>query len=126
MDENFFLKYDNARLSKMYDNGEVITDYDVVEEIPYFSDQYTSEDLINMIKQVGNEYNVPMCEKLAVLFNYDITGIKKEETTPEEKIEETVINEDSIQEEWIDNRTFFEKYTPMNILREIKYRITGK
>jgi ectoine hydroxylase-related dioxygenase (phytanoyl-CoA dioxygenase family) len=126
VDENFFLKYDNARLSTMYDNGEVITDYEVVEEIPYFYDQYTSEDLINMIKQEGNEYNVPMCEKLAVMFNYDITGVKKEEPILEEKIEETVMIEDSIQEEWIDNRTFFEKYTPMNILREIKFRITGK
>jgi ectoine hydroxylase-related dioxygenase (phytanoyl-CoA dioxygenase family) len=126
VDENFFLKYDNARLSTMYDNGEVITDYEVVAEIPYFYNQYTSEELINMIKQEGNEYNVPMCEKLAVLFNYDITGVKKEEHIIEEKIEETVIIEDSIQEEWIDNRTFFEKYTPMNILREIKFRITGK
>ena len=79
VDENFFLKFDNARLSKMYDNGEVITDYEVVEEIPYFYDQYTSEDLTTLIKQAGNEYNVPMCEKLAVLFNYDITGVKKEE-----------------------------------------------
>jgi ectoine hydroxylase-related dioxygenase (phytanoyl-CoA dioxygenase family) len=126
VDENFFLKYDNARLSKMYDNGEVITDYEVVEEIPYFYNQYTSDDLTTLIKQAGNEYNVPMCEKLAVLFNYDITGVKKEESILEEKIEEKNIVEDSIQEEWIDNRTFFEKYTPMNILREIKFRITGK
>jgi len=126
VDENFFLKYDNARLSTMYDNGEVITDYEVVAEIPYFYNQYTSEDLINMIKQEGNEYNVPMCEKLAVLFNYDITGVKKDDPIIEEMIEETVITEVSIQDEWIDNRTFFEKYTPLNILREIKFRITGK
>ncbi len=124
VDEDFFLKYDNARLSKMYDNGEIITDYEMIKEIPYSFDQFTSEGLIEIIKQAGNEYNVPMCEKLAVLFNYDITGTKKEE--PQEQVKEVVVEQNPEPEVWVDNRSFFETYTPMNILREIKFKLTGK
>lgn len=124
VDEDFFLKYDNARLSKMYDNGEVITDYELIKEMPYSFDQFTSEGLIEIIKQAGNEYNVPMCEKLAVLFNYDITGAKKEE--PQEQVNDVVVEETPEPTEWVDNRSFFETYTPMNILREIKFKLTGK
>lgn len=126
VDEDFFLKYDNARLSRMYDQGEVITDYEVVEEINYTCENFTSDALITLIKQAGNEYNVPMCEKLAALFNYDMTGNKKqEENSPTE--ETPYVEEIQPQEEvWVDNRSFFETYTPMNILREIKFKLTGK
>ncbi len=125
VDEDFFLKYDNSRLSRMYDNGEVITDYELAEELDYFCETFTSESLIAIIKQAGNEYNIPMCEKLAVLFNYDMSGNKKEE--PKEQIEEVKVEAQQPQQEvWVDNRTFFETYTPMNILREIKFKLTGK
>jgi hypothetical protein len=126
VDEDFFLKYDNSKLSKMYENGEIITDYEVAEEVEYLCEDFTSEDLIERIKQAGNEYNIPMCEKLAVLFNYDMSGNKKEIET--EQIAEVKKNhvEDQKEEKWIDNRSFFETYTPMNILREIKFRLTGK
>jgi len=125
VDEDFFLKYDNSRLSQMYENGEVIADYEVAEEKSYSCEKYTTEALTALIKQAGNEYNVPMCEKLAVLFNYDITGSKKEEII--NQIEEVKVEDEKPQqEEWIDNRSFFETYTPMNILREIKFKLTGK
>jgi ectoine hydroxylase-related dioxygenase (phytanoyl-CoA dioxygenase family) len=124
VDEDFFLKYDNSRLSQMYENGEVITDYEVAEETSYFCEKYTTEALTALIKQAENEYNVPMCEKLAVLFNYDISGTKKEE--PQEQVNEVIIEETPQPTEWVDNRSFFETYTPMNILREIKFKLTGK
>jgi hypothetical protein len=124
VDEDFFLKYDNSRLSQMYENGEVITDYEVSEEKSYFCEKYTTEALTALIKQAENEYNIPMCEKLAVLFNYDISGAKKEE--PQELVNEVVIEETPQPTEWVDNRSFFETYTPMNILREIKFKLTGK
>jgi ectoine hydroxylase-related dioxygenase (phytanoyl-CoA dioxygenase family) len=126
VDEDFFLKYDNARLSRMYEQGEIITDYEVVEEINYTCENFTSDALITLIKKSGNEYNVPMCEKLAVLFNYDVTGNKKQEENSQAQ-ETPYIEEVQLQEEtWVDNRSFFETYTPMNILREIKFKLTGK
>lgn len=120
VDEDFFLKYDNARLAKMYDEGKVIEDYELVEEVPYKYDDYSSEELVALIKEAGNEFNVPMCEKLSVLFGYDMSGKKKEEPAEEEKgeiVEETYS---------APQKSFFEVYTPMNILREVKLRLTGK
>lgn len=124
VDEDFFLKYDNSRLSEMYENGEVITDYEVTEEKSYFCENYTSEALTALIKQAENEYNIPMCEKLAVLFNYDISGAKKVE--PQEGVSEVGIEETPQTTDRADDRSFFATYTPMNILRELKFKLTGK
>ena len=125
VDEDFFLKYYNARLSNMYNKGEIITDYEVVEEINYTFEKITSEAMINMIKQTGSEYNESLRKKLDVLLKGEISGSKKEETKIEfEKVDVTEIYPQ--QETWIDSRSFFEIYTPMNIFREIKHKLTGK
>ncbi len=119
VDEDFFLKYDNARLSQMYDNGEQITDYELLDELSYTYDAYTTAGLTTLIKEAGNAFNVPMCEKLAVLFDYDMTGTQKAATSQEEKPSAELA-------EPTDTRTFFQIYTPINILREIKHKLSGK
>ena len=116
VDEDFFLKYYNARLSDMYNKGEVITDYDVVEEINYTCETITTEAMIDLIKQAGNEFNEGFSKKVAVLLNNEISDHKK--------VDALEINPQ--QKKWVDNRSFFETYTPMNILREIKHKLTGK
>lgn len=124
VDEDFYLKYNNALLAKMYDEGRLIEDYEVLEEITYTFPQNSSEELIEMIKAAGNEFNVPMCERLAKLFNYNMDGSAKEEPKPESVEQKWV---EPVQEEWkwIDERNFFQKYTPLNIAREIKKRVVG-
>jgi hypothetical protein len=55
-----------------------------------------------------------------------VTGNKKQEENSQAQ-ETPYIEEVQLQEEtWVDNRSFFETYTPMNILREIKFKLTGK
>jgi hypothetical protein len=107
----------------MYDAGIPIEGYELLEEVPYSFDTHTSEELIEIIKAAGNEFNVPMCERLAKLFNYNMDGTVKEEPKAEEPVTETP----PVQEEWkwVDERPFFEKYTPLNIVRELKKRVTG-
>lgn len=124
VDEDFYLKYNNSLLAKMFDEGKVIEDYEVLEEIAYTFPQHSSEELIEMIKAAGNEFNVPMCERLAKLFNYNMDGSAKEEPKPEVVEEKWV---EPMQEEWKwnDERNFFQKYTPLNIAREIKKRVVG-
>lgn len=119
VDEDFFLKYDNSRLSKMYDEGLTIQDYPLIEEVPYTFDNYNAEQLVQLIKEAGNEFNVPMCEKLSVLFGYDMSG-KKQEEVKEEPVNEEIYNEPEEQ------KSFFQIYTPLNILREVKLRLVGK
>lgn len=119
VDEDFFLKYDNAELARRYDKAELIEGYELLGEFPYSFPSFTSPELIEMIKEQGNEFNVPMCEKLSQLFGYNMDGSKQEE------VGQTIENADSIEDEWVDQRSFFQKYTPGNIVREIKKRVVG-
>jgi ectoine hydroxylase-related dioxygenase (phytanoyl-CoA dioxygenase family) len=121
VDEDFFLKYDNATLSKMYDAKELIEGYGEPVEVPYTFTKYTSDEMIELIKAAGNEYNVPMTEKLAKLFGY--SG----EQNKEEPKQETVNAQEPVEVKkewvWVDDRSFFQKYTPLNIAREIRKRL---
>ena len=125
IDPDFFLKYDNSRLSKMYDAKEVVEDYEFLGEFPYEVPKLTSEELVKRFKEDGNEFNVPMCERLSVLFGYDMTGNKKEEKQEEPKEHEIATAE--VEEKWEEpKKSLLETYTPYNIYREIKFRLTGK
>lgn len=124
VDEDFYLKYENATLSKMYDAKQLIEGYGEPVEVPYEFTKYTTDELVEIIKTAGNSYNVPMTEKLAKLFGY----MQQEEATKEvTQAPETVTSEPEKQKEWVwvDERPFFEKYTPLNIAREIKKRLVG-
>jgi len=124
VDPDFFLKYENATLSQMYDRGELIEGYGEPVEVPYSYTDYTSEELVAIIKEAGNAYNVPMCEKLAAIFG-NISGPPQEEkkVTPETAlVTETATTEENV---WLDDRSFFEKYSPKNIVTEVKKRLVG-
>ncbi|MEZ4931456.1 MAG: phytanoyl-CoA dioxygenase family protein [Saprospiraceae bacterium] len=113
VDEDFFIKYDNARLSAMYDQGKLIEDYELMEEVEYKLPTFTNEQMLDMVKGSGNLMNLPLIEKLAVIFNYNPDGSK-----PEEKQEiPSPINEPP-------KKPFWQVYTPINILKEIHYRLT--
>lgn len=122
VDDAFLLKYDNSKLSKMYDAGESIQDYEVAEELPYIYPNETSDELLSKIKDAGNVFNVELAEHMAKLFNFNMDGTKKEEPKPEPELEmvEAESGSDST-----DQRSFWQTYTPMNVVREIKYRLTG-
>jgi hypothetical protein len=82
-----------------------------------------------MIKSAGNEYNIPMTEKLAKLSGQQNQEQASEEQ-PEEKVSENANEPEPILEpegtnEWIDDRNFFQKYTPLNIAREIKKKLVS-
>ena len=124
IDPGFFLKYENQRLSKMYDNKELIEGYENQGELPYILPKFTGDELIELIKSTGNEFNVPMCEKLAKLFNYNMSGTPKE-AAPEAEVPTVSETSPSAPEPkpWVDERGFLEKYTPLNIVREVRKRL---
>jgi ectoine hydroxylase-related dioxygenase (phytanoyl-CoA dioxygenase family) len=124
VDEDFYLKYENSTLSKMFDDNKVIEGYGEPEEVPYSFTNYTTDELIEIIKHAGNTYNIPMTEKLAKLFGYSGNEEKKQtEPLKEESMPEPV--QSTQNSVWHDDRPFFEKYTPLNIAREIKKRLVG-
>ena len=64
-----------------------------------------------------------LVEKLKVLYQQYLMGTKKEEKKEEPvAVEETVVEE----QEWKDPRSFFEKYSIPNIIREIQWRLNGR
>ncbi|HXH19831.1 MAG TPA: phytanoyl-CoA dioxygenase family protein, partial [Chitinophagales bacterium] len=133
IDEGFFRKYENATLSRMYDNGKLIEGYELEGEVPYVLPKFTSDELFELVKEHGNEFNVPMCEKLAKLFGYNMDGTRKEEPQQPEALPQTqperaeekaeAAHNGSRETAWTDDRKFFQKYTPLNILREVKKRV---
>jgi ectoine hydroxylase-related dioxygenase (phytanoyl-CoA dioxygenase family) len=105
IDEDFFLKYSNGILSKMYDEGKTIEDYPLMNELPYRFENYSAEQLVHLIKDAGNEFNVPMCEKLSVLFGYDMSGKKQEP---------------AVSEQPNNSPSYRQKFAPKNLIRVVK------
>ena len=62
-------------------------------------------------------------EKLAALFNYSLDG-NSNTTTMEQTNQEETIND--APETHSDERSFFKKYTPVNIVKEILWRAKGR
>lgn len=59
VDADFYIKYDNLILSKMYNNNKVIEDYEILETIKIIDNQISSSKLMKMLKKAGNKkYNI--------------------------------------------------------------------
>lgn len=136
--EYFYTHHSNSKLSQLYTEGKQPEGMTYLGEVENKAGEISDDELVEMIKRAGNTFNVEMCEHLAKLFNYNMDGSKNEEpvAVAEEKIIEEVKEEivepvkvvthetvQPAQQVWVDNRSFFQKYTPLNILREIKGRV---
>lgn len=120
---DFFLNYDNSQLASLYNEGKTIEGYGEPEELPYVFEDLEAEVLTKMIQESGNTYNAVLVNRMATLFNYNPNGTKMEE----EPNEESVSNQE--EEAAIDYKKpdpFWKVYTPLNVLREIKLRLTAK
>ena len=113
VDESFYLKYDNSQLASFYENGQSIPGYELLGEKPYNFQELEQDALLEQIKAAGNSINEKLILKLAKLFDYNLDGTKKQE-------EEVAFS----QTEVIENRPFWQIYTPLNIIREIRYRLS--
>lgn len=113
VDESFFLAYDNARLSSMYASNQVVEGYGTPNELPYLFDDWDTPTMIEAITKKGAKINQPLKERMEKLF-------------PEiyAKRQESVSEQNTIDD--VDTRTFFQKYTPVNIYREIKCKLGMK
>lgn len=105
VEEDFFLEYTNDKLLKLYQQGEVPGSSKIIDEVYLDPARLSTEELLDMVVEAGNEPS----------------GYKLEVPGMNDDSEATVL--ESVKE---DNRSFFEIYTPGNIYREIKYRLTGK
>ena len=124
IDRNFFTFYNNKRLSDLFDEGNTPQDIPITETLARVIPSFTKEEMNTIISKLdGVTYNTPLMEKLAALFNYSVDGDSKT-TIMDKKNQEEIIN--NIPKNHADERSFFQKYTPMNIVKEILWRIQGR
>lgn len=120
VEKEFYTWYNNARLSGLYDKGENPTDLtkiDTIDRIVPDLSKSEMEDLINTLDNVS--INHELMQKLAGLFGYEADEKGIREKAPKE---ETVPSPENNSDE----RSFFQKYTPGNIWRELAWRIKGR
>ena len=117
VDEDFYTWFNNKRLSNLFDEEKSPDGLKKTGEIEREVPDLSKEEMENLVSELeGVEYNKPFMERLAKLFNYSIDGAKNKEQEPE--LVET--------EKWTDKRSFFQKYSPGNIMREVNWRIKGR
>lgn len=116
VDESFYTWFNNKRLSDLFDAGKSPVGLMKSDELERIVPDLSKEEMEALVSSLGGvSYNKPFMERLAKLFNYSIDS--EEHQKELELIEEEV---------WKDERSFFEKYTPGNILREVAWRMKGK
>lgn len=131
VDQAFFPKYNNGVMSALFDQGRRPEKLKCIKAYKKNLPRFSSEEMKALIISLeGVKENKTLMAELAGLYNYNPDGTpkqrpsKKEELTIEVKqpVEEKVAE---VQESaWRDNRTFFQKYTPSNILAEIRHRLS--
>jgi ectoine hydroxylase-related dioxygenase (phytanoyl-CoA dioxygenase family) len=122
IDADFFLKYDNAALSRMYDANETIDGYELEGEVPYTWEDLTTDELKKLMVDAGSEFNIPLVETMAKLFGNQTQESKSEPEPVEEKQPELPM--ETVETE--PSEPFWKVYTPVNVFKEVRFRLTGK
>lgn len=118
VEQSFFTWFNNKRLSDLFDSGQSPEGLNKKGEVVRVVPELSKEEMEAKIQELeGAEYNRPFMERLAKLFNYSMDGSKNESEPEKEEV---------VEEEWKDPRSFFQKYSPGNIAREISWRIKGR
>lgn len=127
VNEGFFEKYNNVKLGDLFNKGLKPTELQLHKTILKHTPEYSKDEVESMIREkTGASFNSELMKELADLYNYNLDGTPKAQPNKEvKKTEETKITSiENTQPVWKDERTFLQKYTPSNILAEIKYRLT--
>jgi len=123
VDDNFLMKYNNLRLSQMYDRGETVEGYQIAEEFAYDCPNFSLEELKTMFEENGNVYDANLVAALSKLF----PAQQQQEQQAEEKYSyantEEALPTNVSQPPVVNSKPFWKVYTPVNIIKEIAYRL---
>ncbi len=101
VEEDFFLEYTNDKLLKLYHEGQVPELCSIEDEVYLSPERFETQDLLNEVVKAGNSSS----------------GYKL--LQPTQSNDETQMDEENN-----DQRSFFQTYTPLNIYREIRHRLS--
>lgn len=68
IDQQFFMRYDNGTLSKMYDAGKIIEDYELMGEVKYEWKDLSKSEMKAQILKTGNQHNKELTQHMMRLF----------------------------------------------------------
>lgn len=128
VDKSFFKKYNNSKLSEIYSKGEKPNDLTKINTFKKVMPKYSKDEITKLVCSTpGVQFNTALMEELANLYNYDLNSKpkNKENNIAESSLEKEVAIHTQ-ETKWVDNRSFFEKYSFSNIVGEIKYRLGKK
>lgn len=124
VDKDFFIRYNNPKLSSMYNSGLFPQDYEKTHVVDRGVPKYTEEAIVNLVSAIeGSKRNTVLSDRLKNLLTPKSNNMTTE--IPKESSKKTE-NEAAKVNGYVDNRTFFQKYTIKNIIAEIKWRLTKK
>jgi hypothetical protein len=119
VDEDFFMDYMNQDLINTYSEGNVPKNCIIEEEIDLAINQYSHDEMIKMMMEKGNRKNDFSIKRPEIKSNNEsvvelnqVTEIEKVPSKPEIDMNKII--------------QFFKIYTPYNIFKETKFRLTGK
>lgn len=81
IDPSFFMKYDNGTLSKMYDAGKKIEEYELMEEVKFVWEDLSKEELKRRVIDAGNVYNSELTNHMMKLFGDQMKNGMKEKAS---------------------------------------------
>ncbi|MEZ5002417.1 MAG: phytanoyl-CoA dioxygenase family protein [Chitinophagales bacterium] len=116
IDPPFFKKYDNGTLSRMYDKGEYIEDYQPVAEMDFIYEEVDTEEMNRRIVAAGNVMNAPLILRMTELFKDEMNPKVPEENEPEKSEPELTAFQ----------RSFIYRLRPSNLISAFKWYILNK
>lgn len=126
VNEAFFKRYNNAALSALYNKGEKPKDLELLGTLQKEANSLSKEEITKLVCATeGVKVNTELMQELAALYNYNMDGSPKAKEAAVEKKEAVEVVTET-EKAYVDPRTFFEKYSPSNIVAEIKYRLRKK
>lgn len=129
VEEDFYLWFNNARLSSFFDAGTLPEGLKSRGRIARQVPDLSVEEMNALITSLPNvKVNRALMNKLAALFNYDPVS-KTQKKVEQQPTEIEVRSDEAAAGHSVnagDERTFFQKYTPGNIARELAWRMGGR
>lgn len=125
VEPSFFSKYTNSVMSTFFNKGEKPVELKCIKTIAKDAPVYTNDGMLQTLRGIkGLKQNTELMNELATLYNYNLNRAPKA-SQPAFKHAgvKDAVPETSGTGQWVDERSFFQKYTPSNILAEIKYRL---
>jgi hypothetical protein len=110
----FFYNYNNARLASMHQAGAKPQNLNSLGVFSVTARQYETGQLREALRAAGNQENMALVRKMAGLFENTPEGTQKgkDDESPAARAEAKL--------------PFWKVYTPLNIFREIRYRLSSR